>query len=244
MFSAHCYTVYLFKLKGLHITANNYFKDWCCQCVWINYFLVKKKWTRVKWRCMFLTLGNCWEGSTPGLPGLAQHCLPPTLPSSLSARAGEIPVFISTRFVLVVLFWVFFCFMFWTKAHLTAKYNTAQEWQMVIGYISVIRRGLVNIDSLFTENIHVFPFSTTCQERAADNIHDKSCKSYSVQLNIIYYTEIYQIFATQCICDCVILLSGNWDFVPHGSDTRRHPTHQTWRGKLKGSFGRAESVGS
>lgn len=39
---------------------------------------------------MFQTLGNFSVDSTPGLLGLAQHCLPPILPSSWNARAGEI----------------------------------------------------------------------------------------------------------------------------------------------------------
>lgn len=55
--------------------------------------------------------------------------------------------------------------------------------------MSTIMHGLVNITFVFTENLCLTPHH---QERAADNIYGKSCKSSSIIYTLLVkLTEIY-----------------------------------------------------
>lgn len=58
---------------------------------------------------------------------------------------------------------------------------------------------------------------------------------------LLLYVMRYFCLSLHNVCVTVWsfnLLSGHWDLVPHGSDTRHGQTHQAWRGKMKGSSGR------
>lgn len=105
-----------------------------------------------------LTAGDFWEASTPGLLGLAQHCQPLILLSCWSARAGEIPVcYVSVGFFSSLL-----------------DSNMFHSHRVYF---------LGSIKHVFVENPPLsFSFS---QERAADNIHGKSCKGCFFRILVV-----------------------------------------------------------